>query len=66
MGTALGWAVLGVVITGFIGVVAMMRSDIGRIARHLCQHSNAARRAFIKPQPVNTRGLTSVTQRHLD
>ena len=31
MGTALGWAVLGVVITGFIGVVAMMRSDIGRL-----------------------------------
>jgi hypothetical protein len=31
MSTALGWAVLGVVIAGFIGVVAMVRSDIGRL-----------------------------------
>lgn len=31
MGTALGWAVLGVVLAGFVGVVAMMRPDIGRL-----------------------------------
>ena len=31
MGTALGWTVLGVMIAGFVGVMAMMRSDIGRL-----------------------------------